>query len=57
MQCDGGINFVLFDKSAPEALQVPDWTPQFDMSIAKEAVTTYEIRRVQYESVELQVPS
>lgn len=57
VQCDGGINFVLFDKSAPEALQVPDWTPQFDMSIAKEAVTTYEIKRVQYEAVEQQMPS
>ena len=47
---DGGINFVLFDKGLPDSMQVPNWAPQFDLVISADAVSTYQISGVTYQS-------
>lgn len=43
VQNDGGINFVLFDKSNSETMQSHDGRPRFDLDISNTAVTMYYI--------------
>jgi hypothetical protein len=48
VQREGGVNYVIFDRSKPEALQTPDWIPQFDLVVSQEAVSIFEVARVEY---------
>ena len=50
VQREGGVNFVIFDRSTPEALQTPGWLPKFDLDVSKEPLMIFEIERVQYHS-------
>lgn len=53
VQREGGVNYVFFDRSPPEALQTPDWVPQFDLVASKNGVSVFEISRVEYRTTEL----
>ncbi|WP_192564466.1 RES family NAD+ phosphorylase [Pseudomonas gozinkensis] len=48
VQRQGGVNYVIFDKSTPEALQASDWVPQFDLDVSTEPLSVFEIEGVQY---------
>jgi hypothetical protein len=49
VQRNGGVNFVLFDKSMPEDMVMPDWRPKFDLEISPAAVTVHRISAVHYD--------
>jgi hypothetical protein len=49
VQRNGGVNFVLFDKSTPESRVAPDWRPRFDLEISSDAATIHSIGAVHYE--------
>ena len=51
VQREGGVNYVIFDRSTPEALQTSDWAPQFDLVVSREAVSIFEIARVDYHTI------
>lgn len=51
VQRESGVNYVIFDRSTPEALQTSDWVPQFDLVVSQEAVTIFEIARVNYQTI------
>lgn len=53
VQREGGVNYVIFDRSPLEALQIPDWVPQFDLVASKDGVSVFEISRVEYHATEL----
>ncbi|WP_172670427.1 RES family NAD+ phosphorylase [Chromobacterium subtsugae] len=48
VQCEGGVNYVLFDRGAPEAMVAPDWRPTFHLAISNDAVSLYVIEGVRY---------
>ena len=43
VQHEGGVNFVLFDKSDFGSLQAPGSRPKFDLKISSDAVTTHSL--------------
>jgi hypothetical protein len=49
VQRNGGVNFVLFDKSTPESMVAPGWQPRFDLEISTGAVTMYRIGAIHYD--------
>ena len=48
VQCEGGVNYVLFDRGAPEAMAAPDWRPTFHLAISTDAVSLHVIEGVRY---------
>lgn len=48
VQREGGVNYVLFDKGAPEAMVAPDWRPTFHLAISTDAVSLHVIEGVRY---------
>ena len=48
VQCEGGVNYVLFDRGTSEAMLAPDWRPAFHLAIAREAVSVHVIEGVRY---------
>lgn len=48
VQCEGGVNYVLFDRGAPEAMVAPDWRPTFHLATTTEAVSIHTITGVRY---------
>ncbi|MFF7108847.1 RES family NAD+ phosphorylase [Pseudomonas sichuanensis] len=53
VQREGGVNYVIFDRSPLESLQIPDWVPQFDLVASKDAVSVFEIARVEFHATKL----
>ncbi|WP_092224311.1 RES family NAD+ phosphorylase [Pseudomonas sp. NFACC08-1] len=51
VQREGGVNYVIFDRSTPEALQTPDWAPEFDLVVSQEELSVFEIARVNYHTI------
>ncbi|WP_282876567.1 RES family NAD+ phosphorylase [Pseudomonas peli] len=50
VQCEGGVNYVLFDKGPLESMQAPDWHPRFELDISADTATIHHIRAVRYEA-------
>lgn len=48
VQCEGGLNYVLFDRGAPEAMVTPDWRPKFHLAISNEAVSFHVVEGIRY---------
>lgn len=53
VQCQGGLNYALFDRGTVEAMQAPDWRPKFHIDIRTEDVSMYEIESVTYNHKEI----
>lgn len=49
VQREGGVNFVIFDRSTSGELQSPDWKPQFDLELSQVKPSVFEIARVNYD--------
>ena len=45
---DGGINYVLFDKSSFESLKSPDWRPKYSLETSAKAVSIHQVEGVSY---------
>ncbi|WP_434653871.1 RES domain-containing protein [Chromobacterium violaceum] len=56
VQCEGGVNYVLFDRGAPEAMVAPDWSPTFHLVISNDAVSLYAIEGVRYSHKPSSIP-
>ena len=56
VQCEGGVNYVLFDRGEPEAMLAPDWRPAFHLAIECEAVSMHVIEGVRYSHVPASIP-
>ncbi|PZX01983.1 RES domain-containing protein [Pseudomonas sp. 478] len=50
VQHEGGINYVLFDKSDLDDLHFHNWLPEFDVEISQDTLKTYKIKSVAYEA-------
>ena len=48
VQCQGGVNYVLFDRGAPEAMVAPNWRPKFHLAISTDAVSLHVIKGLLY---------
>lgn len=48
VQRKGGVNYVLFDRGAPESFHGPDWSPTFHLEIATDAVSLHVVESVHY---------
>ncbi|MDT0136434.1 RES family NAD+ phosphorylase [Acidovorax sp. PRC11] len=48
VQCEGGVNYVLFDRGPPEAMVAQDWRPTFHLAMSTEAVSMHVIEGVRY---------
>lgn len=53
VQREGGVNYVIFDRSPLESLQIPDWVPQFDLVPSKDGVSVFEIAGVEFRTTKL----
>lgn len=56
VQCEGGVNFVLFDRGAPVAMVAPDWRPTFHLAISSDAVSLHVIEGVRYSHKSSSIP-
>lgn len=56
VQCEGGVNYVLFDRGAPEAMVAPDWRPTFHLAISADAVSLHAIEGVRYSYKSSSIP-
>ena len=56
VQCEGGVNYALFDRSTPEAMMAPDWCPKFHLAISSEAVSLHVIEGVRYSHKSSSIP-
>lgn len=57
VQCEGGMNYVLFDRGAPEAMLAPDWRPTFHLAISTDAVSLHAIESVRYSHKSSSIPA
>lgn len=48
VQCEGGVNYVLFDRGCAAVRGAPDWSPTFPVEISGHAVSLYTIESVSY---------
>jgi len=56
VQCKGGVNYVFFDRGAPEAMVAPDWHPTFHLAISTDAVSLHVIEGVHYSHKSSSIP-
>lgn len=48
VQCQGGVNYVLFDRGVPENFHGPCWRPMFHLEITTAAVSVHIVESVHY---------
>lgn len=48
VQRNGGVNYVLFDRGAPENIHRPDWRPTFHLAIESDSVSLHIVDSVYY---------
>jgi len=48
VQHQGGVNYALFDRGAPERFHAPDWRPKFNLEISTDDVSMRVIQSVHY---------
>lgn len=56
VQCEGGVNYVLFDRGPSEAMVAPDWRPKFHLAISTDAVSLHVIEGVCYSHKSSSIP-
>lgn len=56
VQCEGGVNYVLFDRGAPEAMVAPDGRSTCRLAISTNAVSLHVIEGVRYRHKSSPIP-